>query len=280
MEIEEIIDRIEFLEGPFPRRALKKAIEKQKEITPHLLEIMRVAADDVVGTAEDMAYIGHISAMFLLAQFRERQAYPAIVNFFLTPGEIALDATDDIVTEDLHRILASVCGDDDSLIRAMIENEKANEFVRSAAMSALVVLVAAGVKSREEIIDYFKGLFKHDRSSYTEFLWGALTVACTDLYPEEVIDEIREGMVDGRIDQQFIDMEFVDQQMEIGKEKILTRLNGDHYSLIDDAVAELEIVIPADSRPPARQATGKRKIGRNEPCPCGSGKKYKKCCGA
>jgi|LSQX01.2.fsa_nt_gb hypothetical protein len=21
-----------------------------------------------------------------------------------------------------------------------------------------------------------------------------------------------------------------------------------------------------------------RKIGRNEPCPCGSGKKYKKCC--
>ena len=23
-----------------------------------------------------------------------------------------------------------------------------------------------------------------------------------------------------------------------------------------------------------------RKVGRNEPCPCGSGKKYKKCCGA
>ena len=23
-----------------------------------------------------------------------------------------------------------------------------------------------------------------------------------------------------------------------------------------------------------------KKIGRNEPCPCGSGKKYKKCCGS
>ncbi|MDT7520794.1 SEC-C metal-binding domain-containing protein [Rhodoferax sp. TBRC 17660] len=22
------------------------------------------------------------------------------------------------------------------------------------------------------------------------------------------------------------------------------------------------------------------KVGRNEPCPCGSGKKFKKCCGA
>ncbi len=23
-----------------------------------------------------------------------------------------------------------------------------------------------------------------------------------------------------------------------------------------------------------------RKVGRNDPCPCGSGKKYKKCCGS
>ncbi len=29
-----------------------------------------------------------------------------------------------------------------------------------------------------------------------------------------------------------------------------------------------------------KQPTGKKKIGRNDPCPCGSGKKYKKCCGS
>jgi SWIM/SEC-C metal-binding protein len=27
------------------------------------------------------------------------------------------------------------------------------------------------------------------------------------------------------------------------------------------------------------QAVRSEKIGRNDPCPCGSGKKYKKCCG-
>ena len=26
--------------------------------------------------------------------------------------------------------------------------------------------------------------------------------------------------------------------------------------------------------------TAAQKVGRNDPCPCGSGKKYKKCCGA
>jgi SWIM/SEC-C metal-binding protein len=31
--------------------------------------------------------------------------------------------------------------------------------------------------------------------------------------------------------------------------------------------------------PPQPTIVGK-KIGRNEPCPCGSGKKYKNCCGA
>ncbi|MGH7300101.1 MAG: preprotein translocase subunit SecA, partial [Candidatus Rokuibacteriota bacterium] len=34
---------------------------------------------------------------------------------------------------------------------------------------------------------------------------------------------------------------------------------------------------PAAPRPEARAADG-HKVGRNDPCPCGSGKKYKKCC--
>jgi SWIM/SEC-C metal-binding protein len=28
-----------------------------------------------------------------------------------------------------------------------------------------------------------------------------------------------------------------------------------------------------------KPATAEKKVGRNEPCPCGSGKKYKGCCG-
>jgi preprotein translocase subunit SecA len=35
-----------------------------------------------------------------------------------------------------------------------------------------------------------------------------------------------------------------------------------------------------DSQPVQQVVRGQAKIGRNDPCPCGSGKKYKKCCGA
>ena len=30
---------------------------------------------------------------------------------------------------------------------------------------------------------------------------------------------------------------------------------------------------------PIKTKMAEKKVGRNEPCPCGSGKKYKKCCG-
>jgi len=41
--------------------------------------------------------------------------------------------------------------------------------------------------------------------------------------------------------------------------------------------------MPPPAQPSEAQGTfvrGERKIGRNEPCPCGSGKKYKNCHGA
>ena len=61
------------------------------------------------------------------------------------------------------------------------------------------------------------------------------------------------------------------------------------FSLLPDAVATLQKyantardnmrALRADNyveQPKPRQVV---KIGRNDPCPCGSGKKYKKCCG-
>ena len=39
-------------------------------------------------------------------------------------------------------------------------------------------------------------------------------------------------------------------------------------------ITDLEILLN-----PTRPKISEKKVGRNEPCPCGSGSKYKKCCG-
>jgi len=44
----------------------------------------------------------------------------------------------------------------------------------------------------------------------------------------------------------------------------------------EDIEAEEELVKKTDKVEPIR---ADKEPGRNDPCPCGSGKKYKKCCG-
>ncbi|MBN1255017.1 MAG: preprotein translocase subunit SecA [Deltaproteobacteria bacterium] len=41
-----------------------------------------------------------------------------------------------------------------------------------------------------------------------------------------------------------------------------------------------EMAMRAEPPPPVTVRRDGKKVGRNDPCPCGSGKKYKKCCGA
>jgi preprotein translocase subunit SecA len=48
----------------------------------------------------------------------------------------------------------------------------------------------------------------------------------------------------------------------------------------DKEMAELNFVGGAAAGAQKKQAISAKKAGRNDPCPCGSGRKYKKCCGA
>jgi uncharacterized protein YecA (UPF0149 family) len=57
----------------------------------------------------------------------------------------------------------------------------------------------------------------------------------------------------------------------------LVRLDEAAARSIDAMRAELYPGLGGDAK--ADKKKGSR-IGRNDPCPCGSGKKYKKCCGA
>lgn len=58
------------------------------------------------------------------------------------------------------------------------------------------------------------------------------------------------------------------------KEHIKQRVSGAGRSLVSKTKAAMKAVVGSDDN----KRPG-RKPGRNEPCPCGSGLKYKKCCG-
>ena len=55
------------------------------------------------------------------------------------------------------------------------------------------------------------------------------------------------------------------------------------YERKQEEKAREKAVVSDDDAPipdvPVEQAHKEETVGRNDPCPCGSGKKYKKCCG-
>ena len=158
MEIDEIIEQLEWFNGKFEQEAVEAAIARRDEIIPELLLVLEEIADPEIAADlnADGDYMAHLYAMFLLAQFRETRAYPLMVRIALLPRDLLESLFGDCITEDFGRVLASVCDGNLEGIQSIIENADADEWARGAALGALVTLVAAGIKTRDEILGYYE----------------------------------------------------------------------------------------------------------------------------
>ena len=56
--------------------------------------------------------------------------------------------------------------------------------------------------------------------------------------------------------------------------------NSDKTAGLRNELSQLQAKSQKHSANSGQKPASSKKVGRNEPCPCGSGKKYKKCCGA
>jgi hypothetical protein len=285
LEIPEILSKLEYNTGNFPSDAIHEAVKQKEEIIPELLKILEYTIENIHKIEEIPNYFAHIYAMFLLAQFREKQAYPLIVELFSFKGDICFNICGDFVTEDLSRVLASVCGGDSTLIKQLIENRDANEFVRSAGIDALMILVIQGIANRDEVKDYYISLFMEKFEKEYSYIWDSLVYHSSVLCPEEAYGPIVMAWEEGLADSFFNSPADLEKNVSIGWERSLFCIQDSiHNQLIDDTVRSMQgwasfkqkTVKP---KPTPVKIPGK-KVGRNQPCPCGSGIKYKKCCGS
>jgi hypothetical protein len=282
LTVEQIIAQLNADASLLPREALEQAILQQEAITPALLDTIENVAKDPLSIDENPAFT---YALYLLAQFRENKAYPLIVKYF---GEIgldseALDPTGDIVTEDLNSILASVCHGDLSLIKQLIEDPQVNEYVRSAALGSLVILYNTDKLSREDLVGYIETLFDPDEDPF--FVSRLVAISCA-IHPKELYDKLVQCFDEDLVEVFFVDRKYLDERMQMDIETVLAELKGNRqYQLINDAISDMDwwSCFSPETNSKKFLSVGyeqehKSKVGRNDPCPCGSGKKYKKCC--
>ncbi len=221
-----------------------------------------------------------------------------------------------MVTDHGAAVLVSVCGGDPAPLLRLAHDEAVNEFVRGQAIDGLLVQSVWGERPREAVIASLRDLFSTLPKPGDPCVWAALVGAVSDFNALELLPEVRRAYAEGLVDDTIIGLADIDpaepresRGYPAPSSEELFQSFCERNTPID-AVAECsmwtcfrdeasetadwenweddqddpEEIVNALADPPPFQSSpvpyvAPPKIGRNDPCTCGSGRKYKKCCG-
>jgi uncharacterized protein len=173
-------------------------------------------------------------------------------------------------------------------------------FVRAAALEAMAYLAAYGALGEDAMRAYMLRLFEDMRPRGESFVWSAWALMAANLGYEDFADRVEELCRRGFIDAMDINLDnFKDQlRLTLADPERKAGFAADRIAPFEDAIGTLsgwygfseQAKIDAARRAAridedsfrslfaAPHVDIHRDVGRNDPCPCGSGKKYKKCC--
>jgi hypothetical protein len=223
-QIAHILAALETFDGTYKRDAVDAALALQDEITPHLIGILEKVLAAPETYARRMDYFGHMYAIQLLGYFREPRAHEVIVDLVSLPPEMPHDLFSDTITEDLASILFATCGGSVERIKGLLLNWGADEYCRSAAARALVYAAVEGIVPRKEIVALFGSLFTGHEAAPDSGFWGFVASSVCDLYPEELMDVIRQAFEDGLISSWFIGYDSFEETLARGKKRAFKRV--------------------------------------------------------
>ena len=281
----------------FPKAAVWEIVARKDEMIPHLLAVLESAHANPAEYLDGPQVMLPTYAAYLLAQFRETRAYRPLLALLNLEGDLPERFFGDSITEDMRNILACVFDGDEAPLRALIENPQANEYARaSTGLQTYPPLLHAGRITAEHVERYFRDLFEHRLEREPSHVWNNLCTISADLGFAALLPHIQQAFEDDLCDPMFDRLDHMEQRITSGGDPRWRR----DCEPIDDVVAIMEhwacfdikpprkrtddltgLVAPREfssspSVPPPRQYPGVR---RNDPCPCGSGRKFKKCCG-
>lgn len=310
MKLPNYLEPFRMFSRPFPEDAVKAVVARREEAVPELLQVVegfsaRWAAGDV---REDEML--HEYAMQLLAEFRETQAYRPMVRIARMP-EVD-EVLGDSVTDVLPKMLAAVWDGDSEPLLDLIGDPMTNEFARSAGLSAIGILFQSGRLDRTQLRDLLGEIYEFRLEREPVFVWDAWVAVVADFGIEEELKRVRTLYAEGLADPGMDTLASVEKRVLKAADCESPLDNYEPYTTVSEEMgwwycfsnqaardeikqaarqkkAEEVDPDPDPDRPipaykeskyyaPEPHVRDSPKVGRNDPCPCGSGKKYKKCC--
>lgn len=309
MTIEEVIRDFATTGPTLPCESMEWALGHWKEAAPALIELVERYTGEWSGpVAKDRIGEAVFFAVHLFGHKAEQRAFPAICRL-IRAAEPCEDALGDATTKTLPQIIVSTYDDDWAALAGVIEDEAAGEFVRYEALLATAYLTRTGRIAHEDMRPFLLHLYAKMRPQTECLVWVGWAAAVAALGYDDLSDRVERlfrrrfigrhvmGIEDFRADlRNTLDdpasmavfasegvHPFGDAIEELSQWYYFTdryRADQARYAarLAAEEMRERLHPEPADDAIARLLSDAFRDVGRNDPCPCGSGKKYKECC--
>jgi hypothetical protein len=298
MNLDDVIRDFETTGNTLPRASMQWALDHWDEAAPGLVDLLERYASGCERsdrTRDALFFVIH-----LLGEKAEARGFAPLCRL-LRDQEAAEEVLGDAISETLPRILISTFNGHLPELKQLIEDPQADEWARHSALDAMGYLTRAGRIANEEMRAYLLHLHAEMQPQAEHPVWIGWVMAVTHLGYEDYA-EVAGGVIERFIEPFCLRIEDFhrDLRRTLDDPERMAGFEFDRLGPFEGAIDRLsqwyyftEKYKKDQARLAADQAarerltelnTGRpylnhqRKLGRNDPCPCGSGKKYKKCC--
>jgi uncharacterized protein len=307
MDLETAIQAFASAGHDLPREALQWTLDQWDAVAPELLSVMECYISGADRSDEATSAVFFI--LPLAGEKQDRRVFPLLCRL-AQDGEALEAVLGDGVTTTLTQILISTYDGGLDVLKGLIEAAEADEDVRVEALQVLAYLTATGRIPREQTEAYLLRLYDTLQPQHQNFVWRGWVLAVALLGLEPLSGVVRQAFGRGLIDPMVMDYD--DFRRDLGRTladpERMAGFQHDQIRPLEDAIGELSSwyafsdaaeqdeerwaaspedvhlpFAPEDVRLPFADMPQPfvdpfKGISRNDPCPCGSGKKFKKCC--
>jgi Protein of unknown function (DUF1186)/SEC-C motif len=273
--------------GPFLRAALERA-----------------ASGGLTDEQEERLFL---RALFIIGGRRDPLGFEPLLRLLRRPQEEVENLLGDAVSGHLPRIAAGVFnGDTDALLDAVVDPQL-EETIRDSLLAAAAFLTWDGRIERELMIAFLRRFDAERLAPDDDLVWAGWANMVALLGLRELEPAVLAAFDRGSIPAALFGRDDFTEELERAEQAPddIQRFEDVLLGYIDDVIVALEdhmlvedfdddddvpdwdvlddLRMPTDKRfplslPGEPAINPLRHVGRNDPCPCGSGKKAKRCC--
>ena len=286
-------------ERRLPHYALGLCVARIDESAPALRALLsRAAAGEWLDDEEGTLFF---RGLHVLGTARDTQGFASLLRLLARPEEDLDFLLGDAVTKTLPRIVSGMFDGDAEGLFAAISDSTRDEYVRGALLGAATFLTWEGRIERNLTRDFLALFFDTPLAEPDDFAWSGWLDAVGLLGLQDLLPQAERVFSECRVNATLFEMSDLETLLAGAAEAPddQDRFESHDLGYIDDVIVALQWTDRdegpepdemewrnfetafSDQTPSARQGpvlNPWRHVGRNDPCPCGSGKKFKKCC--